>query len=140
MLVAQVDFVISASICPYLLACDLTPNLLNIISDDRVGNISTRHLQIADQSSSGSFDEDCLVLAKLASQAVDFAKSGVPVRHQDIPRARSSMRPDFLVTASDNIERDTYPSMKALGKLFRAVPVRSITTFSCAIASLSFTS
>lgn len=96
------------------------------LPDDQVGHISTLHLQIADQSPVGSYDARCLKLAELASHAVDFSKSGVAVQRTNIPSAGSRMRPDFLITSRDNAERDTYASMKALGKLFRAVPVRTL--------------
>jgi len=97
--------------------------LLMRISGDIVSLISTRHLMIADQSEEGSLDERCLRLAELAAHSVDFVKSGVPVNIRDLPRASSKVKPDFLASASDDPEKDCYPSMKALGQMFRAVPV-----------------
>jgi RNA dependent RNA polymerase len=59
----------------------------------------------------------------MASRAVDFTKSGVPVNRQSLPRPDSRLRPDFLSFPGDDFEKDTYPSNKALGRMFRAVPV-----------------
>jgi hypothetical protein len=52
-----------------------------------VGLISTRHLMIADQKPQGVFDPDCLMLAEMASVAVDFPKSGHKVSsiHNRLP-------------------------------------------------------
>ena len=93
------------------------------ILGDLVGRISTLHLTIADQSEKGSFDSRCLDLAEMASHAVDFTKSGVPVNRSRLPRADSKLRPDFLSFPGDDFEKDTYSSNKALGHMFRAVPV-----------------
>lgn len=49
---------------------------LDYISSDLLGAIATRHLQIADASPIGSRDPDCLTLAALHSDAVDYAKTG----------------------------------------------------------------
>ncbi|KAJ7592653.1 RNA-dependent RNA polymerase [Mycena floridula] len=86
---------------------------------DAVGQISTRHLTIADQSPEGSLDPRCYQLAQFASDAVDFVKSGVPVNTEKLPKADSkSFKPDFLAAAHDQ----QYPSKKVLGQMFRSVP------------------
>ncbi|KAF8299892.1 RdRP-domain-containing protein [Clavulina sp. PMI_390] len=97
-------------------------DMADFVVDYIVG--TTRHLEIADISKNGSFDEDCLRLAQLASQAVDFQKSGVPVEYSELPKGRSKFRPDFLARAEDDVLTDCYPSTKALGRLFRAVPIQ----------------
>lgn len=92
----------------------------NTSVDDAVGRIANRHLVIADQSPYGAYDPNCLELAELASRAVDFQKSGVPVTMDQLPRARPRAMPDFMTTPDDKFR---YPSKKALGRMFRAVPV-----------------
>ena len=42
----------------------------------------------------GPYHDDCLKLAALASQAVDFVKTGVPVSHNDTPKVDEY--PDFM--------------------------------------------
>ncbi|KAJ7576280.1 RNA dependent RNA polymerase-domain-containing protein [Mycena floridula] len=96
-------------------------DVANFVVYDRVGIISTRHLLIADQSDKNSDDARCMKLTTLASHAVDFVKSGVAVPRQEIPFADSRVyKPDFLAKEYDL----SYPSQKALGKMFREVPVR----------------
>jgi hypothetical protein len=46
---------------------------------DRLGQISNMHKIRADFKPLGTLDSDCIMLAKLASDAVDFSKSGIPV-------------------------------------------------------------
>lgn len=46
---------------------------------DRLGQISNMHKIRADDKPLGTLDTDCITLAKLASDAVDFSKSGIPV-------------------------------------------------------------
>jgi len=46
---------------------------------DRLGQISNMHKIRADFKPLGTRDSDCITLAKLASDAVDFSKSGIPV-------------------------------------------------------------
>ncbi len=42
----------------------------------------------------GADDTECLELARLASKAVDFSKSGVPVSENEIPQVPEY--PDFM--------------------------------------------
>lgn len=67
-----------------------------------------------------SEDPDCLLLAELASQAVDFQKSGTPARHSSLPKERSQLKPDWYAGEGGR-EQETYPSPHALGMLYRAV-------------------
>ncbi|KAF8299894.1 RdRP-domain-containing protein [Clavulina sp. PMI_390] len=103
---------------------DIADFVVDYIVGDITGIIATRHLEIADYSDEGSFDRDCLKLAELASQAVDFQKSGVPVNFGLLPRGRSRFRPDFLARPEEDPVKDCYQSTRALGVLFRAVPVQ----------------
>lgn len=46
---------------------------------DQLGRILTQHQILADQREAGTLDDDCIILAKLHSQAVDYSKTGIPV-------------------------------------------------------------
>jgi hypothetical protein len=50
----------------------------------------------ADLKPGGTLDSDCLILAKLASDAVDFSKSGIPADMSQVPRGSDHLRPDFM--------------------------------------------
>ena len=58
---------------------DMLDFFVDFMEQDRLGQICTAHLQLADQKASGVRDPDCIKLAELASSAVDFSKNGVPV-------------------------------------------------------------
>ncbi|KIY65187.1 RdRP-domain-containing protein [Cylindrobasidium torrendii FP15055 ss-10] len=100
---------------------DVADFVCNYILNDVVGQIASRHLEISDFSPQGVFDEKCLKLAELASHAVDFTKSGVPVNRWEIPRTETRFKPDFMARED---EMHVYKSRKALGEMFRAVPVQ----------------
>ena len=72
-----------------------------------------------------SEDPDCLLLAKLASQAVDFQKSGTPADYRNLPKERSRLKPDWYA-GEGGCEQDTYPSPHALGVLYRAVSLEDM--------------
>lgn len=97
---------------------------LDYITNDLVGLIASRHLHLADHSPEGTRDPLCLELAKLHSDAVDYQKTGVPVRIHQLPNVRHKMKPDFMCP-EHNARRegeDYYESSKVLGKLFRQIP------------------
>ena len=60
-----------------------------------LGMICNIHLQLADQKAKGTFDEDCIQLAGLASDAVDYSKTGVGVDMSRCPQY-PKFRPDFM--------------------------------------------
>ena len=94
------------------------------MKSDLIGYISILHLRIADKQNPGC--DQCLKLAELASQAVDFPKTGTPVDFRHIPRISETHKPDFLCPEGSNPDsRRYYPSQKVLGKLFRNVPMES---------------
>ncbi|KAF3927885.1 hypothetical protein ABW20_dc0105360 [Dactylellina cionopaga] len=74
---------------------DIARFFLDVMENDRVGQIATAHWIFADQNANGVYSEECLKCAQLASVAVDFPKTGVPVRIGEIPRTPTT-RPDFL--------------------------------------------
>ena len=53
-----------------------------------LGIIAINWLVIADQSQVNIFDNDCLTLSQLHSDAVDFPKSGQPVEITKIPKLK----------------------------------------------------
>lgn len=74
---------------------DMADFFINFMETDRLGVIATRHLIMADQLSEGSSSDDCKKLAELHSRAVDFSKTGIPVKMEDMPKTASRYRPDL---------------------------------------------
>jgi hypothetical protein len=58
---------------------DKTDFFLNFIDSDQLGRIAVGHRVLADQRPEGTLDADCITLAELHSDAVDFSKTGIPV-------------------------------------------------------------
>lgn len=58
---------------------DIVDFFIDFMNMDRLGVISNKHKIRADRKLDGTMDKECIMLAKLASDAVDFSKSGVPV-------------------------------------------------------------
>lgn len=93
--------------------------VLNAISMQVVGIVATNWLLISDKSAQGIFDGNCITLAQLHSNAVDYPKSGQPVKLDAIPRVTRD-KPDYMAPETANID-DYYKSQRALGHLFRAI-------------------
>ncbi|CCC05810.1 unnamed protein product [Sordaria macrospora k-hell] len=131
---------------------DMADFFVEFMKADHLGVIAVRHMILADVRDQGTGDEDCLKLAELHSQAVDFSKSGIHVDITELPRP-PRYRPDFLVNRPDvkihdkskidleeqylkpdnDDDDDTprykyYASKKLLGKLYRAVDETKIWT------------
>lgn len=64
---------------------DMTNFFVAFMENDNLGLIATLHQILADQRKEGTFDPDCLLLAKFHSTAVDFSKTGIPVSHLTTP-------------------------------------------------------
>jgi RNA-dependent RNA polymerase len=93
-----------------------------------LGIIATNWLIIADQSELGIIDPDCLTLARLHSDAVDYPKSGQPVLIDKIPKLKFRAKPDW--DAPETAKRDStayYESRRALGRLSRAIDLPALT-------------
>lgn len=58
---------------------DMTEFFIQFMQTDQLGRVSNLHLSLADRQAEGTFDPLCIKLAELASIAVDFSKSGIPV-------------------------------------------------------------
>lgn len=96
-----------------------------------MGAVATRHLLLADKQVKGTFSPDCLRLAELHSDAVDFPKTGTPVDIRQLPRA-DTFKPDSLCAEhrAGRVDEDFYPSPKVLGRLFRDIPLHDLDHFS----------
>eukprot|EP00873_Tetraselmis_striata_P027578 jgi/Tetstr1/447842/TSEL_003759.t1 len=93
---------------------DLVNFFINFQRNSNLGVIAHAHLAMADASPSGVKDERCKELARLASVAVDFPKTGVPATVP--PEYRPQKYPDFM----EKKDKLSYSSEKVLGKLYRA--------------------
>lgn len=62
---------------------DMTDFFITFMATDQLGRIANNHKILADQSPAGTLANDCLILAEMHSTAVDFSKSGIPVRKRD---------------------------------------------------------
>lgn len=58
---------------------DMTAFFIQFMENDQLGRIATLHQTLADQRPLGTFDPDCVLLAAIHSQAVDFSKTGIAV-------------------------------------------------------------
>jgi hypothetical protein len=82
-------------------ASDIVDFFIEYMNMDRLGQISNKHKIRADNKAGGTKNPECLLLAKLASDAVDFSKTGVPADIGLIPRGMDHFRPDFMAPGSD---------------------------------------
>ena len=69
---------------------DIVDFFIEFMNMDRLGVISNKHKVRADRKPDGTLDQECIMLAKLASDAVDFSKSGNPVSARQIHMQSSS--------------------------------------------------
>ena len=75
----------------------------------------------------GVCDPDCMQLAQLCSQAVDYPKNGVPVNIDNLPQPYIRAKPDWKKREdNDNRPGEYYESTRALGYLFRNIEVGDI--------------
>lgn len=58
---------------------DMTQFFIEFMETDQLGRICNTHKMLADDSSEGVADFRCIKLAEMASTAVDFSKTGIPV-------------------------------------------------------------
>ncbi|KAI3641046.1 hypothetical protein MIR68_001924 [Amoeboaphelidium protococcarum] len=93
---------------------DIADFMVDYITNDNLGLIAVAHKIHADLSFKGVHSEKCIQLSKLHSMAVDFPKTGVPAPFNPLDYT-VEIYPDFL----GRRDRPSYPSKKALGKLYR---------------------
>ena len=93
-----------------------------------LGLVAINWLIIADQSRESIFDRDCMTLAQLHSDAVDYPKSSTPVPQDKIPKLKFREKPDWYQpeTMSDSRSADYYPSQRAIGRLFREIELPAL--------------
>ncbi|KAF8160357.1 RNA dependent RNA polymerase-domain-containing protein [Mycena galopus ATCC 62051] len=92
---------------------DVIDFVVEFFRNDVIGLVATNFEAIADRF--GPEHPDCLELAQLHSDAVDFAKSGRPVVIPD--RLRPVLYPDFMGRDSDY----SYLSPRVLGVMYRLI-------------------
>ncbi|KAF2674406.1 RdRP-domain-containing protein [Microthyrium microscopicum] len=105
---------------PRVLDKDVTTNdmiefFIQYMKNDVLPKIAHAHLAWADQKKDGVMDEKCIGLAKLHSDAVDYAKSGIPAvmeRHQQPPKWPHFMEKRYKT------KYQTYTSKQILGQLY----------------------
>ncbi|KAJ7076679.1 RNA dependent RNA polymerase-domain-containing protein [Mycena belliarum] len=92
---------------------DICEFVVDFIKSDVLGIVASHHQAVADRF--GPEHPDCIELAKLNSDAVDFAKSGVAVH---IPSHLRPVRyPDFMGRDAEF----SYPSPRVLGMMYRLI-------------------
>ncbi|KAJ7785996.1 RNA-directed RNA polymerase 2 [Mycena metata] len=100
---------------------DVAEFVIEFINSDALGVVATNWLLIADQSPKFILDADCMKLAALYSDAVDYPKTGRPVAINAIPKPKSNLKPDWHAPEVTANMDDFYKSDRAIGKLFRAI-------------------
>jgi len=105
---------------------DVADFVIDYINSDALGMVATNWLLIADASKDGIFDANCMRLAALHSNAVDYPKTGQPVAIKTIPRPEGRARPDWHAPEVYVNLDDFYKSERAIGKLFRAIQLPEI--------------
>lgn len=82
---------------------------------------------IADRSPEGIFNPDCLALSALASDALDYPKTGNPVDLARIPKYKFRTKPDWSAPETiDTGKRAYYRSESAIGRLFREIKLPTL--------------
>ena len=87
--------------------------LVDYISNTDLGSIANAHLALSDYRLEGPEHPDCIALARLHAQAVDFQKTGVSATLPN--QLRPDIYPDYMEKGGER----TYESKRVLGKLFR---------------------
>ncbi|GAA5964955.1 hypothetical protein JCM3765_004120 [Sporobolomyces pararoseus] len=105
---------------------------LGYITSDLMGQVASRHLQLSDYYPEGTRHRDCIALAQMHSDAVDYPKTGTPVSHRSLPKSPSALKPQFMcgeywAHQKRKEGKFYYTSDKALGVLFRAIPLKDVT-------------
>ena len=66
-------------------------------------------------------DGDCIKLAALHSDAVDFPKTGHSVDFDKLPKPKSKRKPDWYANETSERKSGFYPSNRIIGHLFRDI-------------------
>ncbi|KAE9396411.1 RdRP-domain-containing protein [Gymnopus androsaceus JB14] len=108
---------------------DVAEFVMQYILSDVIGQVALTWRILADSSPKGILDPDCLRLADLHSQAVDYPKTGNPVQFFSIPKRNKYNKrlPDWYAPETMEVidESRFYHSHKAIGRLFRDIDLNS---------------
>ncbi|RIA87188.1 RNA dependent RNA polymerase-domain-containing protein [Glomus cerebriforme] len=96
---------------------DIKTFFVKYIFSDRLGMIANAHLAKADFFEVGALHGQCIRLAQLHSDAVDFPKTGRPPIFP--PELRAKTFPDFM----EKPDKPSYESSKVLGIMYRSINV-----------------
>ncbi|CAG8567169.1 13561_t:CDS:2 [Dentiscutata erythropus] len=96
---------------------------VNYICRDQLGSIANAHLAKADAAENGAFHGQCIRLAQLHSEAVDFPKTGKTSEFPNELKVKSF--PDFM----EKPDKPSYPSQKVLGRLYRSIEVADFSPY-----------
>ncbi|KAK8132720.1 rna-directed rna polymerase (sad-1) protein [Apiospora kogelbergensis] len=91
---------------------DIIRFFVEYIKNDSLGAIAHAHVAMADRLPDGPKSEQCIELAKLHSNAVDYVKTGRKAH------LNAKLRPKFWPHFMGKPERKSYRSNKVLGKLY----------------------
>ncbi|KAK7064480.1 RNA-dependent RNA polymerase [Favolaschia claudopus] len=105
---------------------DVAEFVIEYINSDVLGMVAVNWLLIADSESKGILHPDCMRLAALHSDAVDYPKTGQPVALNTIPKPKLKSRPDWHAPEIGANIDEFYKSQRAIGKLFRAIKLPDI--------------
>jgi hypothetical protein len=73
---------------------DIADFFVTFMEADILGIIANRHQMLADYGDEGTLSTNCVELAEMHSTAVDYSKTGIAVKYQDMPKP-PRMRPDL---------------------------------------------
>ncbi|CAF2079232.1 unnamed protein product [Brassica napus] len=104
---------------------EITKHFTNYPLNNNVGTISNLHKVFADKEGEKAGSKQCLELAKMASAAVDFPKTGVEVKIP--PHLYVKEYPDFM----QKQDKPMYVSNSVIGKLFRELKKLGPPSSSC---------
>lgn len=94
-----------------------------------MGIIAVNWLYIADQSPDHIFDVKCMLLAQLHSDAVDYPKSGEPVKLEPVRKLLPKLKPDWSAPETNTGQSARYySSQSSVGRLFRDVELPPLRT------------
>ncbi|KLJ06408.1 RNA-directed RNA polymerase [Blastomyces silverae] len=108
---------------------DITKFYVNYMQNYCLSKIARAHMAFADSKEYGVKDEKCIQLAALHSAAVDYNKSGIPVRMTRDLKPKNW--PHFMERKTRNKNAE-YHSLKILGQLYDMashIDIRSKTQF-----------
>ncbi|KAK9931742.1 hypothetical protein M0R45_019007 [Rubus argutus] len=109
---------------------EVEEHFVNFMVNDSLGIICSAHTVFADREPDKAMSPPCKELAKLASIAVDFKKTGVAAVIP--PELYIKEYPDFM----EKPDKPTYLSSNVIGKLFREV--KDIAPHDCSIRSFTY--